>query len=181
MWEMDADGSNPVELRPPIPGRNIAPNDYSPDGSKLLIEHMRVGDGDIWLLDLNTGAETQLTSDYGMEDYPRWSPTGDKIYFLKGDYYGPPRNIWVMDADGSNKQKLTFGFVSEISPDVRRDGEKIVFTRYEPSTGYQNIYVMDVDGNNIEQITFDDALNVFVCWSPDGSHIAYTSTKDGAA
>ncbi len=45
----------------------------------------------------------------------------------------------------------------------------------------REIYVMNADGTNPTRLTFNTAMDVFASWSPDGTKIAFASTRDGNA
>ncbi len=46
-------------------------------------------------------------------------------------------------------------------------------------TGSKEIYIADYDGHNIRQVTNNGSINLSPQWSPGGSHLLYTSYKDG--
>ena len=96
---------------------------WSPDGTKLAFEsHGPVGgtDGDIYVLDLRSGAVSQLTGDPPAapvhDEGPAWSPDGTMIAFTseRSDLSG---DIWIMQADGSDPRRLTTTPVLDESPD----------------------------------------------------------------
>ena len=45
--------------------------------------------------------------------------------------------------------------------------------------GNWDIYYMDGQGNNLRQLTFSNSDERWPTISPDGSHFAYTSNRDG--
>ena len=63
-----------------------------------------VRDGDIWLLDVESGEERQFTSDGGNAE-PRWSPDGRWLAFVKAEAGA----IWLMREDGSEQRKVVDG------------------------------------------------------------------------
>jgi hypothetical protein len=96
---------------------------WSPDGTKLAFEtHGPVAsvDGDIFVLDLESGAVTRLTSDPPgapvHDEGPAWSPDGTMIAFTS-ERADPNGDIWIMQADGSDPRRLTTDTVLDESPD----------------------------------------------------------------
>src|SRR3990172_7065942 len=69
--------------------------------------------GDIWTASIGDGIARRLTSDAGMELFPRFSPDGKWIAFT-GDFDGN-RDVYVMPSDGGEPRRLTY------SPDQSGD------------------------------------------------------------
>ena len=128
--------------------------------------------------DVESGRLVRLTHTNSTETNPVWSPGGDKIAFecLTDDKGG----IWP--------------FSSYSSPGD--DGEvrnwPISSGTYRLSTGdaknwpltsigvFGNICVMNADGSGRTKLTDDWSDNRDPAWSPDGSRIAYWSSRDGS-
>jgi Tol biopolymer transport system component len=136
------------------------------------------------------------------EDYePTWAPDGGWLAFTstRGDGDGDPettdfsddREIYRMDADGTNETQLTdtTSVSSDEQPSISPDGTKIAFAsnRHWDTTGVDqlDIYVMNADGTGQpRRLTFDaaatyplDTQSQNPAWSPDGTRIAYESTR----
>ena len=142
----------------------------------------------------NPRALTSLTSLGASSASPVWSPNGRKIAFesfraLDGSNGSIPAvNIWVMNADGSNAiplTRLTASLVSSIHSAWSPDGLKIAFdsTRSlngtDSSGGTPNVWVVGADGSTASTAltSFQNASSELPVWSPDGTRIAFISTR----
>src|SRR5262245_22079555 len=68
----------------------------------------------------------------------------------------------------------------EFSP----DGSRLVFTVTEPpkdNARARSIWLLDVASGTLRQLTFSGKSDSSPRWAPDGSAIAFTSDRDGAA
>jgi TolB protein len=65
------------------------------------------GGFDIFVKDLASGVQNQLTRDSGINETPRWSPDGRHLAFFFNDT--ATTEIYTMDADGGRVQRLTRG------------------------------------------------------------------------
>ena len=115
----------------------------------------------IFVVDLATGEEQQLT-EYAYDlDRPDWMPDGRIIFNTPGlgtynENDAGPANLWVMDADGGNLEQLTH-YAEQNSgatqPHVLADGSGIVFTKVLDGTLRRPMAIVDMDGGNERYLT----------------------------
>lgn len=162
----------------------------------------------VYVMDSDGTGRQQLTTTpntmQGENTQATWAPDGSWLAFVstRSDPYDD-RDIYRMDADGTDQQQLTFADpegetparVSDEQPSISPDGTKIAFasnTHYDdPESGSYHvdqldIYVMNSDGTGEPRRLTSDAAYAYPLakqstnpvWSPDGSRIAYESTRD---
>ena len=109
----------------------------------------------IFVVDLATGRERQLTAyDYSL-DRPDWMPDGRIVFNSPGlgvYNYGDAEaaNLWVIDADGGDLAQLTH-YTADNSgatqPHVLADGSGIAFTKVLDGTLLRPMGLVDIDGS----------------------------------
>ncbi len=170
LYSIDADGSNEVRLIETE--LSVHHPDWHPDGSKLSFDVEFGLEGNIYVLDLNSG-EVQLLIEDGF--WADWSPDGTQVaYSTNRD---GNIDIYVADADGNNPRRLTDNPRKDLFPAWSPDGEKIAFMAGQGGT--RQLYVMDADGSNQRQVTEQGAVSEDPAWSPDGDWIVFQSNRDG--
>lgn len=166
--------------------------DWSPTSNQLVFVSGRSGKGDVYLLDPETRAVTQLTWGDKPYLYPRWSPDGKKIAMI----YGSTENhdIYVMDNPGKpveSMRTLTSWPYDDLRPAWSPDGKKIAFYTNYNAAGEQkkwSLAVISADGSDGEQglklegqiIAADVVPDIEQgpAWLADGSGLVYV--KDDA-
>ncbi|MBN2131357.1 MAG: PD40 domain-containing protein, partial [Sedimentisphaerales bacterium] len=154
---------------------------FSPDGKTLLFVSDAQGQSDVWTAaraDATKGwwenerfPLTRLTEDAATERYPKWSPDGKSIAFLKqrGD-------LWVMRSDGKEARRVVSSW-SKLDYDWSPDGRWFVYA-LEDDDFNRDIWIAPVDGSrepvNLSRHPDDDESPV---WSPDGRAIAFTGRR----
>jgi Tol biopolymer transport system component len=64
-------------------------------------------------------------------------------------------------------------------PTVSADGNSVAIDRLDPQTGLVDIWIHDLKRGTERRLTFNSKDNDSPIWSPDDSHIAFRSTRDG--
>ena len=177
-------------------GRALDGTDTTNPGGPFIVTNVwsinADGTNNIPLTDDNSifGGGTTNSSD------PVWSPDGTKIIFnsaraLDGTHLPSANsvpNIWIINsADGSGRLPLTFYTAAGIFPTTYTwlpNGSKIVYSinaaLVGDAFGIPNIWALDpttipLHPTPLTQLT--NAANVFPSISPDGSKIAFASTR----
>jgi Tol biopolymer transport system component len=166
--------------------------DWSPASNQIVFVSGRSGKGDVYLLEPETRAVTQLTWGDKPYLYPRWSPDGKKIAMI----YGSTENhdIYVMDDPGkpvASMRALTSWGYDDLRPSWSPDGRKIAFYTNYNAAGEQkkwSLAVIAADGSDgtenarLEgQIIASDVvpdIEQGPAWLADGSGLVYV--KDDA-
>jgi TolB protein len=126
-------------------------------------------------MDLNSGANTRLTSAPSIETAPSFSPDGSQIVF-ESDRSGTPQ-IYVMPFGGGETRRISFGQGRYGTPVWSPRGDLIAFTKQ--SKGRFHIGVMRTDGSE-ERLLTASFLDEGPTWSPNGRVIMFTRETQGA-
>jgi len=143
---------------------------------KIAFRSFRDGNSEIYVMNADGSAQTNLSNNPAEDLYPAWSPDGSKIAFSSdrdGDY-----EIYVMNADGTGQTQITNNTAYDADPAWSPDGSKIAFNRQVLTVWPYgaDIYVMNADGSAETSVTNNGLSGVWngdVDWSPDGSKIAF--------
>ncbi|MSO34993.1 MAG: hypothetical protein EXQ50_01845 [Acidobacteria bacterium] len=171
---------------------------YSPDGQWIVFSSMR----DAYNRTLSAEEQKQLVLDasYFAEVYimkadgseqkrlTDWNGYDGGTFFTKDgrivwrhfDENGLIANVWTMKPDGSDRKQITdFGAMSW-APYEHPSGEYFVFASNK--LGFENFEVFMVDKAGAKEpvrITYSDGFDGLPVPSPDGTQMAFTSSRAG--
>ena len=148
------------------PGR-IGTFSWSPDGRSVTYGSNQDGDPDIYVANLRTNMEHQLTFDASRDIWPVWSPNGKWIAFISER--AGNMDIYRMDADGKNVKRLTNQELCK-RPTWSPDSQSIAFV------SKSSLYVMTTDGRGTRRLA--ETSSIDCSWSPDGKEIAFVPRGD---
>jgi TolB protein len=101
VWVMKAGGFSPARLTTD-PG-DTAPS-WSPDGSQVAFISARSGNWELYLVNVTTGQETQITEHPAADVAPAWSPDGRRLAFLSNR--DGTWALYVLDVASGQIQKV---------------------------------------------------------------------------
>lgn len=155
---------------------------WSPDSTKIVFISDRTGSDEIYLLEqddaehpsltrAHTFKTTRLTDTKEGEQFPLFSPKGDRIAFLRAG------QLWTMKPDGKDQQVLIADKKVtdyEWSP----DGKWIAFSRMDGSFASE-VYIVPVDGKEKPRnVSRYATYNSDITWG--AGKLAYISQRRGS-
>lgn len=145
----------------------------APDGKRFVYRTFGPDGEGLRIMDLDTRRVTTLTDGY--DNFPLWSPRGDRIMFSRvddGDY-----EIYSIAPDGSALKRLTTATGNDAHQGWSPDGEHIVFASSrmgfkdesvytDAPQPYGELFVMRADGSGLEQLTDNQWEEGAPAWRP---------------
>src|ERR1041385_8926062 len=178
-----------------------AEGSYSPDGQWIVFTSMRdaynrpLSDAEkkqldtdpsyfaeIYIMRADGSGQRRLTSVAGYDGGPFFTPDGKQIVWRRFDESGLIADVWMMNPDGSNQRQITdFGSMSW-APYMHPSGEYIIFASNK--LGFENFELFIVDAAGTREpvrVTYSDGFDGLPVPSPDGTRLAWTSSRSGGA
>jgi Tol biopolymer transport system component/class 3 adenylate cyclase len=165
LWRVRFQSDPPGSFGPPLRmttgiGEDVNPT-VSPDGKNIAYSTVHTAP-DIWQVDLATSRLMRLTSETTIEDYPRFSPDGNRLLF-----YSDRKErieLWMMDMKTKEKTRLSRGGGSQNawSPDGR-------LVAYGTPQGLKIL-----DPYSGKETTVSEQLaTAYPAFSPDGKEVCF--------
>jgi Tol biopolymer transport system component len=191
IWTVSAGGGD-AHLLVSHPATETKPL-YSPDGKRLAFVSTRTGNGDIYVLTIDTGDLKRITFDDSLELLDAWSADGRWIYFSSAtmDVGGP--DIFRVSSDGGTPIPVSAEvYTSEYHAAPAHDGGAVAFTGHglggnqwwrkgHSHIDESEIWLMRFGAKpGYEQLSEGGAKEMWPMWSKDDRTIYYVSDRSGA-
>jgi eukaryotic-like serine/threonine-protein kinase len=144
---------------------------------------------DVWVMDSVRGVTSRLTFDLAQDNFPLWSPDGQKIVW--SSHRGGSYDLYVKAANGTGQEEplIKMGSPTGWAMDWTKDG-KLLYQRSGGGTG-QDLWIAQVNASDDKagngkasepkpylNTPLDEGAGRF---SPDGKWVAYTSNETGVS
>jgi Tol biopolymer transport system component len=172
---------------------------YSPDGQWIVFSSMRDAYnrtlsaaeqkqlevdpsffGEIYIMRADGSGQRRLTTVNGYDGGPFFSPDGTRIVWRRFDEQGLIADIWTMNLDGSDQRQVTRFTSMSWAPYIHPSGEYLLFASNK--LGFENFEVFIVDAGGTKEpvrVTYSDGFDGLPVPSPDGTQMAFTSSRGG--
>lgn len=148
---------------------------FSPGGRLLAFRNTDPQHLGLGILNLSSNAVSELTAH--VEDAsPTWSPDADQLVFASSKHGDRKWRVYVIspyEVRGEGEQ-----WIMGQKPNWSRDGSRIAYHGCDERGGNCGIWVMRPGGFNAAQLT-SHASDTAAAWSPDGTQVAFASTRAG--
>src|SRR6266481_5193134 len=178
-----------------------AEGSYSPDGQWIVFSSMRSAYdhplidkekkslaenpsnfAEIYIMRADGSGQKRLTDVWGYDGGPFFTQDGKKIVWRRFDEQGLIADVWTMNPDGSDQKQITsFGSMSW-APYIHPSGAYFIFASNK--LGFENFELFMVDAQGAKEpvrVTYSDGFDGLPVPSPDGSQLAWTSSRAGGS
>ena len=160
-----------------------------PPGWEIAFASNRDGNFEIYVMNVDGSAQTNITNHEAEDTWPSKSPDGRNIVFVSArdaptKYVSCCKSeLYLVNIDGTELKRLTDDVGDKSFPAWSPDGEHIVYTNSIDEIGYSrktfDIFIMKSDGSEILNLTYGSVWAIYPVWWTRGSQIAFLGIKDG--
>jgi Tol biopolymer transport system component len=137
---------------------------------------------EIYIMRADGSGQKRLTNVPGYDGGPFFTHDGTRIVWRRFDEQGLLADVWTMKPDGTDQRQITdFGAMSW-APYEHPSGEYFIFSSNK--LGFENfeLFIVDVNGSKEPvRVTYTDGFDGLPVPSPDGTMLAWTSSRSGGS
>ncbi|MCC6417271.1 MAG: PD40 domain-containing protein [Gemmataceae bacterium] len=164
-----------------------AEGSYSSDGKRIVFCSNRSGKGnlELYIMDADGTNVRQLTKAPGCYNGgPFFSPDGKRVIFRSDRKKKDHLQLYVINADGTGEKALTDDTDWVFwAPYWYRDSKHIIYTAADHGNPLArpnyDLYWMNIETGKKVRLTSAPGADVLPVFSPDGTRLMWTSTRDG--
>ena len=157
---------------------------WSPDGSQLVFSSDRGGGLlQLWIHDMKTGRDRQLTNISTQPQGATWSPDGKRIAFFDVDGMWRAASVSVVDVASGKVTKIHNSLFGPGTPTWSPDSQRVAIAMVSPYSrrfreGTNQVLTMSAEGGDdkwfvpVPNLSIDSRAGCGPVWSPDGTKMA---------
>ncbi|MCP4203943.1 MAG: hypothetical protein GY769_18655 [bacterium] len=158
---------------------------FASSGDRIAFTSLRSGNGDVYLVDLDTLTQRRLTHHSSEDAVESWSPDGAFVYFSSSRAdIGGYSDIYAVPVEGGTPFPVSRArFKGEYNASASPDGERLAFNsndrvrqwyRMGPRTDdATEVWIKSTDpsSNRFERVTRFEGKDSWPMWSPDSDGV----------
>jgi Tol biopolymer transport system component len=145
--------------------------------ARIAFMSNRDGNYEIYIMDSDGSAVTNLTNDPSTDGLPSWSDEARALAFLT-TRDEQSISLYRMDDAGLELELIVQDpTLVPSTPIWSPDGEMVIY--HNGDTQQVNIQIADTSGKIMREISTGSSLNQFADWSPDGEQFIFLSDREG--
>jgi TolB protein len=148
---------------------------FSPNGNRLAFRNLDPQHLGLGIINLQQGTVSELTA-HVEDSVPEWSPDGSQIVFASNKHGDRKWRIYVISPDEVRGEGVEWAFGAK--PDWSSNGSLIAYHGCDLRGDNCGVWVIKPGGFGPARLT-TDANDTAPAWSPDGSQVAFISTRTG--
>jgi len=130
--------------------------------------------------DADGTAPQRLTKVPGYDGGPFFSPDGKRIIWRRFDESGLIADVHTMNLDGTDDRQLTDFKSMSWAPYIHPSGKYVLFASNKLGFDNFEVFMVDIDGKKEPvRVTYSDGFDGLPVPSPDGTQLAWTSSRGG--
>lgn len=182
------DGAKPIQVT--VGAANHAVSDISSDGTKLLDDNSR-DDAAVFVIDVNTGRESEFASGNKLRLWPTVSPDGRVVLFQSFNPTGTVLASTIVVKRTTNEGPIEPIAENGFDPSWSPDGSQVAFLRLD--SGKVELFTVNASGTGERRLTNGGVVSPgykmlpsikfgrTFCWSRRGDKVIYSSRKSGVS
>lgn len=184
IYEANPDGTD-LKCLTPDAKVYTAEGSYSADGKRIVYSAGTAGNVQLFIMNADgTGAKQLTNAPNCYNGGPFFSPDGTKVVFRADRKEKDRLQLYVINADGTGEKALTADDKWVYwAPYWYKDGKHIIYTAADHSNELArpnyDLYWLNVETGKTTRITHAPGQDVLPVFSPDGSKLMWTSSRDG--
>ena len=178
MWLLSVGNLQKTKIEPAVACQDAWNPTFSPEGNTLAFAcSSSIGVWSIYVQPLSGGAATRVASATGFPGGLCWTPDGSRIVFATATHPGSGGELWQVSTSGGNPERLLFA-QDAYSPSFSRRGNRLAYARR-----FETIDIWRIDLSQSpphpRKLIASSRIQENPQLSPDGSKIAFESTRSG--